>query len=71
MPGLPGGTSGKEPACYAGYGRDAGLSPGWEDPLEEGMAAHSSVPACRVPWTGGLVGCRLRGPTELDMTEAT
>ena len=30
---------------------------GWEDPLEEGMAAHSSVLAWRIPWTeepGGL-----------------
>ena len=24
---------------------------GWEDPLEEGMATHSSVLAWRVPWT--------------------
>ena len=24
---------------------------GQEDPLEEGMAAHSSIPACRIPWT--------------------
>ena len=30
---------------------------GWEDPLEEGMATHSSVLAWRIPWTeepGGL-----------------
>ena len=30
---------------------------GWEDPLEEGMAAHSSEIAWRIPWTeepGGL-----------------
>ena len=30
---------------------------GWEDPLEEGMATHSSVLARRIPWTeepGGL-----------------
>ena len=30
---------------------------GWEDPLEEGMAALSSILAWRVPWTaepGGL-----------------
>ena len=30
---------------------------GWEDPLEEGMATHSSIPAWRIPWTeepGGL-----------------
>ena len=30
---------------------------GWEDPLEEGMATHSSVLAWRIPWReepGGL-----------------
>ena len=25
-------------------------SPGWEDPLEKGMAIHSSILACRIPW---------------------
>ena len=32
-------------------------SPGQEDPLEKGMAAHSSTLAWRIPWTeepGGL-----------------
>ena len=32
-------------------------SPGWEDPLEEGMATHSSILAHSIPWTeepGGL-----------------
>ena len=24
---------------------------GWEDPLEEGMATHSSIRAWRIPWT--------------------
>ena len=24
---------------------------GWEDPLEEGMAAHARVLAWRIPWT--------------------
>ena len=24
---------------------------GWEDPLEKGMAAHSSILAWRIPWT--------------------
>ena len=24
---------------------------GWEDPLEKGKAAHSSIPAWRMPWT--------------------
>ena len=30
---------------------------GWEDPLEKGMATHSSTLAWRIPWTeepGGL-----------------
>ena len=33
------------------------LSLGWEDPLEKGMAIHSSTLAWRIPWTeepGGL-----------------
>ena len=37
--------------------RDAGSIPSREDPLEEGMATHSSVPAWRIPRTeesGGL-----------------
>ena len=24
---------------------------GWEDPLEEGMATHSSILAWKIPWT--------------------
>ena len=24
---------------------------GWEDPLEEGMATDSSIPAWEIPWT--------------------
>ena len=35
------------------------------------MATHSSVLAWRIPGTGSLVGCRLWGRTESDMTEAT
>ena len=30
------------------------LSLGWEDPLEKGMATHSSVLAWRIPWTKEL-----------------
>ena len=36
---------------------------GEADPLEEGMAAHASILAWRIPWTEG---CK-----ESDMTEAT
>ena len=41
----------------AGDKRDVGLISGLEDPLEEGMATHTSILAWRVPWTekhGGL-----------------
>ena len=30
---------------------------GWEDPLETGMATHSSILAWRIPWKRSLVGC--------------
>ena len=36
---------------------------GREDPLEKGMATHSSIPAWRIPWTdepGGLQSMRLQ-----------
>ena len=52
--GVPGGSDGKESTCSAG---DLGLILGWEDPLEKGMAIHSSILAWRIPWTedaGGL-----------------
>ena len=52
--GFSSGSDGKESACSAG---DLGQSLGWEDPLEEGMATHSSVLVWRIPWTeepGGL-----------------
>ena len=35
----------------AGDMRDVGLIPEQEDPLEEGMATHSSIVAWRIPWT--------------------
>ena len=68
--GFPGSSDGKESACNAG---DLGLIPGsgrQEDPLEKGLATHSSIPAWEIPWTeepGGLWppwGCK-----EADTTE--
>ena len=38
--GFPGGSDGKESACNAGE----------EDPLEKGIAAHSSILAWRTLW---------------------
>ena len=46
----------KESACKAG-------DLGWEDPLEKGMATHSSNLAWRIPWTEET------GGRELDTTE--
>ena len=40
----------KNPPANAGNIRDVGSIPGQEDPLEEGMATHSSILAWRIPW---------------------
>ena len=37
------------------------LSLGWEDPLEEGMATHSSILAGKIPWTEELGGLQSMG----------
>ena len=44
---------------------------GQEDPLEKETETHSSILAWRILETEELVGCRLWGRTESDMTEAT
>ena len=61
--GFPGGSLSKESTCNAG-------DLGWEDPLKEGMAAHSSVLAWRIPMDKrSLVGYSPRGCKESDKTE--
>ena len=42
---------------------------GWEDPLEKGMATHSSTLAWRIPWTEELEGYSPWDWKESDMTE--
>ena len=43
---------------------------GWKDPLEEGMATHSSILAWRMPMHRGACVAAVRGGhKELDMTE--
>ena len=45
--GFPGGSDGKESICNVG---DLGSTPGQEDPMEKGMATHStSILAWRIP----------------------
>ena len=56
----------KESACYAGY---PGLILCQEDPLEGGMATHSSILAWRIPWTevpGGLQYMGSQSRTQLS-----
>ena len=53
-----------ESACNAG---DPGL--GWDDPLEKGMATHSSILGWRIPWTDKPAGYSLWGGKESDITE--
>ena len=43
----------------------------WEDPLEKGMAIHSSILAWRIPWREEPGGLQSMGSQESDMTEAT
>ena len=45
------------------------LSLGWEDPLEEGMATHSSMLAWRIPMDKGAWWATVHGVAESDMTE--
>ena len=45
--GLPGGSDSIESVHNVG---DPVSIPCWEDPLEKGMASHSSILAWRIPW---------------------
>ena len=42
---------------------------GWKDPLEKGMATHSSILAWRIQWTKSLVGYSPWNHKESDTTE--
>jgi len=47
----------KDMPANAGDVSDVGLILGWEDPLQEDIATHSSILAWKIPWTeesGGL-----------------
>ena len=62
----PGGSDRKESACNK---RNPVHSLDWEDPLEEGMATHSSLFAWEIPWTeelGGLHSMGSQSQTQLS-----
>ena len=61
--GSPSGSMVKNPPAMLETQETRVCSLGWEDPLEEGIATHSSILAWKIPWTWGR--------KELDMIEAT
>ena len=56
--GFPGGSDGRESACNVG---DWVRSLGWEDPLEEGIATHSSILVWRIPMDRGAWWATVQG----------
>ena len=42
---------------------------GWEDPLEEEMATHSSILTWKIPWTEKPQRAMFHSIAELDMAE--
>ena len=64
--GLPRWLSGKEPTCLC---RRRGFDP-WigKDPLEEGMATHSSTLTWKIPWTEEPGGLQSMGRKKQDTT---
>ena len=59
--GFPGGSDDKESACSVG---DLGSILGWENPLEEDMATHSSILARRIPMNRGAWQATVHGVTK-------
>ena len=64
---FPGGSAVKNPPAV----QDTWVqSLGQEDPLEKGMATHSSIRAWKIPWTEEPGDYSSWGCKELDKTEA-
>ena len=61
----------KNPPANAGDIRDPGSSLDWGDPLEEGMATHSSILVWRIPWTKEPGRLQFIGLQRMGLTEAT
>ena len=69
--GFPGGSAVKNPPAMQEPQEMWVQSLGWEDPLEECVATHSSILAWRIPMDRGAGWARVHGVAELDMTEVT
>ena len=68
MFGLPWWLSGKESTCVQETQETQVRSLSREDPLEEGMTAHSSILAWRIPWTEEP-GLQFIGSDTTEVTE--
>ena len=60
--GFPGGSAVKNLPAVQKMQKTQFRSLGKEDALEEGMAAHSSILAWRIPWTEEPSGLQSMGP---------
>ena len=69
--GFPGGSAVKNLPAMQELQETRVRSLGWADPLEEGMATHSSILAWSMPWIEEPGGLSPWGRKELDMTEVT
>ena len=68
MPQASQGLGGKESICQAG---DTGSVPALKDPLEKGMATHSSILAWKIPWTEEPGGIQFTGSQRVRHDLAT
>ena len=61
---FPRGSVVKKLPANSRHTQEIGIqSLGWEDPLKEEMANHSSIPTWKIPWTGPW-GCKESDTTE-------
>ena len=68
--GFPSGSASKESTGNAGD-TDEGSTLGWEDPLEEEMATHSSILVWEVPWTEEPDGLQSKGSQRVKHKQTT
>ena len=71
--GFPSGSGVKNPSAIQELQETQTQSLGQEDPLQEGMATHSSILAWRIPWTEelGRLCYSIWDCKESDTTETT
>ena len=69
--GLTGGSVVKNLPANAGDTERVVQSLGWEDPLEEGMATHSSIFAWEIPLTEEPGGLQSMGSQRVEHDSAT